>query len=296
MSGKRRRWLDAHGGLGAVAIQQGAREIGPLLARQVQQGIHRRTRKHGGNRVGGKLCVDLEDGHVAAHAQHERKLRLGRVQIPLRALDLLVGVQLLGLDLQHLDLGDRAVLVARANQLGQVAQRRLCFLLRAERLPRGHRVEVGSGAAGSRASGVRRPRPLRATSNARLAALLRRPRLPETESKSADPSEIPTLQASAEHPPPEHAKDRPIPPENAGLGAALARRASPRAPSTAASARIRSSPCSRNKRRASGRRSWAGTSNSPSGSRASAAKWQQTENQECAWQSAKCETKGLHGN
>src|SRR5450631_3913450 len=103
---------------------------------------------------------------------------------------------------------------------------------------------------------------------------MRNRRLPEMESKSADPSDTPTLQARAEQSAPEgseeHANDRPTPAENDGFGAALASKASPRALSVAASAKIRSRPCSRKRRSASAARRWVGRSKSPSGSRACA--------------------------
>ena len=114
-----------------------------MLARHVQQGICRRPLKRRWHEVAWKLRIDVEHGHPSARSEHERKLCFGRVQIPLRTLDLLVRRELLGLDFEHIDLGNGAVLVACANQVGQAAESFLRFLLRGQSLARGHRLQVG---------------------------------------------------------------------------------------------------------------------------------------------------------
>ena len=111
--------------------------------RDLQQGIHRRALEGRRHEVAWKLRIDFKDRHPPAGAEHERKLRLGHAEIPIRTLDLLIGGELLGFDLEHIDLGNRAGLVARANQLGQAPQRFLSFLLRGQRLPRRNGLQVG---------------------------------------------------------------------------------------------------------------------------------------------------------
>ena len=120
-----------------------ADQIWALLAGNIEQRLQRPTLQNGRSHIARKLGIHFKRRNSAAHAQQKRQLRLAHVEITLSTFYFLIGGQLFRLDLQDLDFGNRSVLVASPNEIGQSCQRLLRFPLGRQRLPCRNRLQVG---------------------------------------------------------------------------------------------------------------------------------------------------------